>query len=198
MRIAIVSLVLVAATAFADDLKLGDKAPMTGTKMKNVDGKQLSIADVTGKNGTLVIFTCNHCPFVKAWEARIAALGNEYSKRGVGVIAINPNDPAVQAPDGYEEMQTRAKERGLQFAYVVDATSDVARAFGATRTPEFFLFDKDGKLVYHGALDDNSKDASKASQHYLKDALEAVLAGKPVEIAETKAVGCTIKFRGKA
>ncbi len=198
MRLAIVSLVLVAATAFADSLKLGDKAPMTGTKMKNVDGKQLSIADVTGKNGTLVIFTCNHCPFVKAWEARIAALGNEYSKRGVGVIAINPNDPAVQAPDSYEEMQTRAKERGLQFPYVVDATSDVARAFGATRTPEFFLFDKDGKLVYHGALDDNSKDASKAEHHYLKDALEAMLAGKSVETAETKAIGCSIKFRAKA
>ena len=197
MRLAIVSLVLVAATAFADGLKLGDKAPMTGTKMKNVDGKQLSIADATGKNGTLVVFTCNHCPFVKAWETRIVALGNEYSKRGVGVIAINANDPAIQAPDSYEEMQTRAKERGFKFPYVVDATSDVARAFGATRTPEFFLFDKDGKLVYHGALDDN-KDASKASQHYLKDALEAVLAGKPVEVAETKAIGCSIKFRSKA
>ena len=196
-QIAVWCAVLVAAAAFADGVKLGDKAPMTDTKMKNVDGKEMSIAGVAGKNGTLVIFTCNHCPFVKAWEKRIVEIGNAYSKKGIGVIAIDANDPAVQAPDSYEEMQTRAKERGFQFPYVVDATSDVARAFGATRTPEFFLFDKDGKLVYHGALDDN-KDAAQASQPYLKDALEAVLAGKPVATAETKAIGCSIKFRSKA
>ena len=196
-QIAVWCAVVVAAAAFADGLKLGDKAPMTGTKMKNVDGKEVSIAGVAGKNGTLVIFTCNHCPFVKAWEKRIVEIGNAYSKKGIGVIAINANDPAVQAPDSYEEMQTRAKERGFQFPYVVDATSDVARAFGATRTPEFFLFDKDGKLVYHGALDDN-KDAAQASQPYLKDALEAMLAGKDVPVKETKAVGCSIKFRAKA
>lgn len=192
MRLAIAT-ILLAVSAYADGIKLGDKAPMTDVKMKNVDGKQVSIADVTGKNGTLVIFSCNHCPFVKAWEQRITELGNTYRGKGVGVIQINSNDPAVQAPDGYEEMQARSKERGFQFPYVVDEKSAVALAFGASRTPEFFLFDKDGKLVYHGALDDN-KDAAKASQHYLKDALEAVLAGKPVAIAETKAIGCTIKF----
>jgi peroxiredoxin len=190
-------MLLAVATTYADGIKLGDKAPMSDVKMKNVDGKELSIADLAGKNGTLVIFSCNHCPFVKAWESRIAELGNAYRTKGIGVIQINPNDPAAQAPDGYVEMQQRAKERGFQFPYVVDATSDVARAFGASRTPEFFLFDKDGKLVYHGALDDN-KDAAHASQHYLKDALEAVLTGRPVAVAETKAVGCSIKFRGKA
>src|SRR2546425_9565056 len=100
MRLCIAA-VFLAASVYADGLKLGDKAPMTGTKMKNVDGKQLSIADVTGKTGTLVVFTCNHCPFAKAWEARIVELGNVYSKKGVGVIAINSNDPAVQAPDSF-------------------------------------------------------------------------------------------------
>lgn len=190
MKLAIAAMLVAAAPVFADGI------PAKDVKMKNVDGKEITIAEVAGKNGTLVIFSCNHCPFVKAWEKRIAEIGNTYREKGVGVIQINSNDPAV-AGDTFESMQERAKERGFQFPYVVDASSDVARAFGATRTPEFFLYDKDGKLVYHGALDDN-KDASKASQSYLKDALDAMLAGKPIQTAETKAVGCTIKFRGKA
>jgi len=194
---AIAVIALAAATTFAAGIQLGDKAPMTDTKMKNVDGKEVSIADVAGKNGTLVIFTCNHCPFAKAWEKRIVESGNSCSKKGVGVIAINPNDPAAYDEDTYENMQRRAKDRGYEFPYVVDATSDVARAFGAKATPEVFLFDKDGKLVYHGAVDD-SREASKVSQRYLNDALEAVLAGKAVTTAETKAVGCSIKFRAKA
>ena len=202
---AIAVIALAAATTFAAGIQLGDKAPMTDTKMKNVDGKEVSIADVAGKNGTLVIFTCNHCPFAKAWEKRIVESGNSCSKKGVGVIAINPNDPAAYDEDTYENMQRRAKDRGSHpeehrawdMPYVVDATSDVARAFGAKATPEVFLFDKDGKLVYHGAVDD-SREASKVSQRYLNDALEAVLAGKAVTTAETKAVGCSIKFRAKA
>ena len=182
----------------AERLKLGEKAPMTNVKMKNVDGKEVSIADAVGKNGTLVIFSCNHCPFAKAWEGRIAEIGNAYMDKGVGVIVINSNDPAVQPPDSYDEMQKRAKERSFHFPYVVDATSDVARAFGATRTPECFLFDKGGKLVYWGAIDDNHKDANAVKSHYLRDALDALLAGKPVSVAETKAVGCGIKFHAKA
>jgi peroxiredoxin len=122
-----------AATTFADGLKLGDKAPASDVKMKNVDGKELAIADVAGKNGTLVIFSCNHCPFVKAWEARTTEIGNAYLEKGVGVIQINSNDPSA-AGDTYEAMQARAKERGFKFPYVVDATSDVARAFGASRS----------------------------------------------------------------
>lgn len=187
MRLALASIVIAATQVF------GDGIPAKDVKMKNVDGKQVSIADVAGKDGTLVIFSCNHCPFVKAWEQRIAEIGNTYRTKGVGVIQINSNDPAVQAPDGYAEMQTRAKEREFQFPYVVDEKAAVAVAFGASRTPEVYLFDRAGKLVYHGAVDDN-KDATKASQHFLKDALDAVLAGKPVAVAETKAVGCTIKF----
>ncbi|HUK83623.1 MAG TPA: thioredoxin family protein [Verrucomicrobiae bacterium] len=185
------------ASASAEALKLGEKAPDASVKMKSVDGKEVSIADVAGPKGTLVFFTCNHCPFVKAWETRIAEIGNMYSKKGVGVIAINSNDPADFAEDSYAEMQARAKQRGFEFPYVVDATSDVGRAFGATRTPEFFLFDASGKLVYHGALDDN-KDAKSVEKHYLQEALNALLDGKPIPVAETKAVGCSIKFRAKA
>ncbi len=188
---ALVLLLPAAALAIAT----GDAIPMKETKLRNIDGRELAIADVAGAKGTLVVFTCNHCPFANAWEDRIAALGKDYSEQGIGVIAINSNDPAAVPADGYEEMQARAKQKGFGFAYAVDATSGVARAFGATKTPEVFLFDAGGKLAYHGAVDDNSENAEAVKAHYLKDALEAVLAGKPVALAETKALGCGIKFR---
>ena len=179
----------------AGAIAIGSRPPLASAKMKNVDGKMLAIADVTGKAGTLVVFTCNHCPFAKGWEERIVELANTYSKKGIGVILINANDPAKYAEDGFAEMQTRAKARGLQAPYVVDETSAVARAFGATVTPEAFLFDKGGKLAYHGTIDDNHKDAAKVQSRYLKDALDAVVAGKAPAQPETKSLGCGIKFR---
>ncbi len=196
-------LALGAAGAFAEEtqpaaLQFGDEAPMISTKMKGVDGREMSIADVAGGKGTLVIFSCNACPWVKAWETRIVTLGNTYAKRGIGVIAINSNDPSKNAEDGYDVMQQRARQRGMKFPYVVDGTSDVARAFGATRTPEAFLFDASGKLVYHGAIDDNAKEPRKVSERYLEDALQAVSTGKEISVTETKALGCSIKFRSKA
>jgi peroxiredoxin len=189
--------VLGAVVAKAGSLKLGDNAPQTAVKMKNVDGREISIADIAGGKGTLVIFSCNHCPFVKAWEGRIAEISNAYKDKGVGVIIINSNNPTDYAEDSFDQMQKRTEKLGLKVPYVVDATSDVARAFGATKTPEAFLFDKDGKLVYHGAVDD-SKKASDVEKHFLRDALDALLAGKNVPIQETKFVGCSIKFRPKA
>ena len=179
-------------------LKIGDPVPMADVKMKNVDDRRLSIEDVKGEKGTLVIFSCNHCPYVKAWEDRIAALGNTYRKQGVGVIVINSNSSEKVPQDGFEEMVERAEAKGFEFPYVVDATSDVARAFGATRTPEAFLFDGEGKLVYHGAIDDNSGDPEGVESHYMKDALDAVIAGKAIGLKETKAIGCSIKFRPRS
>ena len=189
---AIIVSMSVAASAFA--LNLGDKAPTTDVKMKNVDGRELSIADAAGKEGTLVIFSCNHCPFVKAWQNRIASIGNAAKGKGVGVIVINSNDPASYPEDSFAEMQKRAQQLGFTFPYVVDATSDVARAFGATRTPEAFLFDKDGKLVYHGAIDDSQK-ADEVSARYLQDATDALVSGKQIANKETKFLGCGIKYR---
>jgi thiol-disulfide isomerase/thioredoxin len=179
-------------------LALGSKAPDAAakTKMKNVDGKLLSIADVAGKSGTLVVFTCNHCPFAKDWEQRIVELANTYAGKGIGVVLVNANDPTTHPEDGYAEMQTRAKSRGMKIPYVVDETSGVARAFGASVTPEAFLFDKTGKLAYHGTIDDNRKEPDKVKARYLKDALDAVVAGKPPAVPETKGLGCGIKFRG--
>jgi peroxiredoxin len=191
-----VSLVLAASVAVAGGpLAIGSSMPSADVKMKNVDGTEMTLAQVKKPAGTLVVFTCNHCPFAKAWEARIVELGNTYEAKGIGVVAVNANDPKVAAEDDFDGMQRRAKERGMQFPYVVDATSNVARAFGATRTPEAFLFDKDGKLVYHGTIDDNGEEPSKVEKTYLKDALDAVASGKEVAVKETKSIGCGIKFR---
>jgi peroxiredoxin len=178
-------------------LALGTKAPtnVLSTKMKNVDGKSVAIADVAGKAGTLVVFTCNHCPFAKGWEKRMADLGNTYAKKKLGIIWINANDPSQHEEDNAAGTQARAKELGLTFPYVMDETSGVAKAFGATVTPEAFLFDAGGKLVYHGTIDDNRKEPDKVQKRYLQDALEAVAAGKPPAVPETKSLGCSIKFR---
>lgn len=195
IRVGIASLLVsLALHAPASALQLGAAAPQRDVKMRNVDGRELSIADVTGAKGTVVIFTCNHCPWAKAWETRIAALGNTYRQRGIGVIAVNANDPSDHAEDGFDAMVQRAKQRDFQFPYVVDAGSKVARAFGAERTPEVFLFDANGALVYHGTIDDNADDADAVKQHFLRDALEAVANEQPVAVKETKALGCGIKF----
>jgi peroxiredoxin len=185
----------------ADDemraLKLGSVMPMATAKMQSVDGRAVTLADIKGKKGTVVVFTCNVCPFAKAWEERIVAVGNEWSKKGVGVIAINSNDPLRSRGDDLEAMQARAKERAMAYPYVVDATSNVARAFGATHTPEVFVFDARGRLVYHGAVDD-SMEPGQVQQHYLADVLNALVKSKKIVLAETKAMGCSIKYRAKA
>jgi peroxiredoxin len=178
-------------------LAIGAAVPKADVKMASADGRNVSIADVRGPKGTLVVFTCNHCPWAKAWQSRIVDLGNTYAKRGVGVILVNSNDPEAFPEDALEVMQERAKELKMAVPYVVDATSDVARAFGATRTPEAFLFDRNGKLVYHGAIDDNAKTPEKVTARWLRDALAAAVGGKPVGIQETKALGCGIKLRAR-
>jgi thioredoxin-related protein len=202
----VITLVAVAAftplAARAQDdptvLAIGATAPMIESKMKSVDGRELSIADAAGKKGTLVIFSCNACPWARAWETRIVDIGNGWTKKGIGTIVINSNDPRVAATDDYATMQARAKQRGMRYPYVVDETSDVARAFGASHTPEVFLFDASGKLVYHGAVDDNAREPGKVKERYLVSALQAVVAGRSVALQETKSMGCSIKFRPKA
>jgi cytochrome oxidase Cu insertion factor (SCO1/SenC/PrrC family) len=179
-------------------LALGATIPLADAKLRNVDGKDVTIAALKGKKGTMVVFTCNACPWAKKWEGRLAKIGNDALKKGIGVVAINANDPERNKEDGYDVMQARAKQRGMKFAYAMDRTSDVARAFGASRTPEVFLFDPSGALVYHGAIDDNADDAAKVSKPYLENAINAVATGKAVGTAQTKALGCSIKFRPKA
>lgn len=204
MKLALSALLVLGLTGVAlaqnapAPLAIGSKAPKANVAMKNVDGTSLTLAKAAGRKGTLVVFTCNHCPYAQAWEERIAEIGNAARKAGVGVIAINSNDPAAFPDDDFAPMQERAKQLGLEFPYVVDATSEMAKAFGATKTPEAFLFDAKGKLVYHGTIDDNSRDASAVKQPWLRQAVDAVTAGQRVATAETKALGCSIKFRTKS
>ena len=190
-------LTLAATVQAAGALQLGDAMPDAAVKMKSVSGREVTLGEVAGPKGTLVIFSCNHCPWVKAWETRIAALGDELPGKGIGVVAVNSNDPAAYPGDDYAEMVARAKAGGFTFPYVVDSTSDVARAFGATHTPEAFLFDGAGKLVYHGAIDDNAGDPAKVEHRYLADAAAALLAGRPIVTAETKSIGCSLRLRPK-
>jgi hypothetical protein len=182
------------SAAPAPALEIGDALPRSEAKMKNVDGRELSLDAVIGAKGTLVLFTCNACPWVKAWEERTVALGNEYAKKGIGVVAVNSNDPAVVKDDGFEPMRKRARERGIEYPYVVDEGSRLARAFDATRTPEAFLFDADGRLVYHGTIDDNAQSPGEVKERYLRDALQALVDGTKIAVAFTKSLGCTIKL----
>lgn len=179
-------------------LAIGAEAPMKDVAMMGVDGKEITLASAAGKKGTMVIFMCKHCPWVQAWQGRIAKIGNTALAKGIGVVAVMPNDVAAFPDDDMPGMKAQAKQLGLKFPYVMDATSDVARAFGATKTPEIFLFDASGKLVYHGAVDDNAKVEKAVEKPWLQQAVAAVAAGKPVETAETKAFGCGIKFRKTA
>jgi peroxiredoxin len=175
-------------------IALDSVAPMTDVKMTSVDGKSVSIADAKGTRGTVVMFTCNHCPYVKAWQTRMVRIGNKSREKGVGAIAINSNSPTIVPGDNLEGMKELATGKGYKFPYVVDEGSKVARAFGASRTPEVFLLDSGGKVVYHGAIDDNSEDAEKVTERYLQDAIDALVAGTPIEVRETKSIGCGIKF----
>ena len=194
----VIGVVLAASLAVAGGaaaIEIGDALPAGSVPMNNVDGNELTLAGSMGPKGLLVVFSCNHCPWVQRWEERIVALGNSYQGKGIAVVAVNSNDTTEYPDDGFEQMRSRAKEKGYAFPYVVDATSGVARAFGASKTPEAYLFDAGGKLVYTGTIDDNARDAAAVTATYLKDALEAVVTGGAVPMAKTKALGCSIKLR---
>ncbi len=176
-------------------LQIGEAMPEWSAPLLNVTDSVVSLNAAKREKGLLVIFTCNHCPFSKAWEARYTEYGNELLAKGIGVIAVNSNDPEVTPQDGYPQMRAKHKRLGMKFPYVVDATSDMARAFGATRTPEFFLFNAEGKLVYHGAFDDNAEKPKAVKAKFLADAVNAYLALQPIAKTQTKSVGCSIKLR---
>lgn len=164
-----------------------------------VDDKTVNLYSYTeGNKGVIVIFTCNHCPFSKAYEDRIIALHKEYSPKGFPVLAINSNDSDIIPEDSFEEMKIRANEKGFPFPYLHDPTQKQAKLFGATRTPHVFLLNKEAdklKVAYIGAIDDSSHDPSTVEKTFLADALDAVLSGKEPAPKETKAIGCTIKWK---
>ena len=169
-------------------------------KMKDATngGKMVSLASFKKAKGFILIFTCNHCPFSKAYEDRIVALDKKYKKLGYPVIAVNPNDPMKYPTDGYEAMVTRAKEKGFTFPYLVDNTSNTARDYQATKTPHTYILKKQGskyKVVYVGAIDDSARDESKISDKYVEKAMADILKGKNPSKNYSRAVGCSIKMR---
>jgi peroxiredoxin len=197
----IYALLLLALLGFStaraqDGLKVGDKAK-TFT-LKNIDGNMLSLEQAAGAKGAIVVFTCNHCPFSKMYEDRIIALQKEFGPKGFPVVAINPNDPKKSPEDSYDNMITRAKEKGFTFPYVYDETQAIAKAYGAARTPHVFVLTKgkDGLVVsYIGAIDDNANEPGEAKAKYVEAAVNNIIAGKKPEPDKTKAIGCTIKWR---
>ena len=176
--------------------KVGDNA--RDFKLKNVDGKMMSLADYKDAKGFIVTFTCNHCPFAKAYEDRIIDLHNKYAAKGYPVVAINPNDKDKAPDDSFDNMVVRAKEKKFPFAYLYDESQEIARAYGATRTPHIYVLSKKGNdltVEYIGAIDDNADDASAVKVKYAENALDNLLAGKKADPNFTKAIGCTIKWK---
>lgn len=180
--------------------KVGDKA--ADFKLKNVDGKLISLANFPKAKGFVVVFTCNTCPYAKAYQDRFIALDKEYKAKGFPVIAINANDPAIEPGDSYEAMVARSSEKGYTFPYLFDEKHEVFRTYGATKTPHVFVLEKNGtgELIvrYIGAVDDNYQDASAVKQTYLANAIEALLNNKEPEPNSTKAIGCSVKQKAVA
>ena len=182
------------AVLFAGGYKVGDKA--TDFKLENIDGKHVSLADYKDAKGFIVVFTCNGCPYAKAYQERIVELDKKYKKKGYPVIAINPNNTDVKPDDDLKGMAKRAKEKGYTFPYLKDANYEVYKEYGATRTPHIYVLTKQGSdlvVSYIGAIDDNYQDAAAVKEPYLANAVDALLAGNDPNPKMTKAIGCTIK-----
>ncbi|HEV7331102.1 MAG TPA: thioredoxin family protein [Flavisolibacter sp.] len=188
------SLAAFALVSFAPvaELPIGAAMPLADIKMKDVSGKEVSLKDVVRKNGILVMFSCNTCPYVKKNQQRTRDIAAYAMKNEVGVILVNSNAASRDGDDSFEAMKQYAKNQNYNWYYVVDDGNKLADAFGATRTPENFLFNKEGKLVYHGAIDDNPDEAGVQRKH-LALAMDEMLNGKAVSVSKTRSVGCGIK-----
>lgn len=194
LSIAVLLLSVIAIQAQA--YKVGDTA--SDFKLKNIDGKKVSMADFKNAKGFIVIFTCNHCPYSVAYEDRIIEIDKKYKSKGYPVIAINPNDPDLYPSDSFENMIKRSKEKSFTFPYVIDETQEVYKKYGATKTPHVFILSNNkGKYTveYIGAIDNNYKDESKVTEHYIDDAVDALLQNSKPKITSTKAIGCGIKSK---
>ncbi len=182
-----------AVTLNIEPLPMGAPIPKPEVKMKDISGKEVSLKDVKTDKGLLVMFSCNTCPYViknqsRTYEVCKYAMGN-----GIGVALLNSNEAQRTEDDSFEDMKAYAKDQGYGWYYLVDQNHVLADAFGANRTPECFLFDGNGKLVYHGAIDDNPNDAGSVSRKHLMLAIDEMKAGKDVSVKQSRSVGCTIK-----
>jgi len=189
-------MLLWAAKPLTPDYGVGDTA--SDFRLKNFDGKMVSLSDYRDSKGVILIFDCNTCPYSKAYNDRIIALHKDYASKGYPVVTINSNDGKQSPGDSFQEMISRAKNKNYDFPYLLDETQEVARAFGATNTPHVFVLQREQnefKVAYIGAIDNNSRNGSMASKKYVEDAVNSLLAGKPVPVEKTKAVGCGIKWK---
>ncbi len=181
--------IAVGAAAASKGVAVGDPAP-EWVDLEGVDGKLHALGDLKDAKAVLVVFTCNHCPVAKAYEDRLNELYGAFHDRDVEIVAINVNNGDG---DKLPAMKERAEEKGFEFAYIDDPSQGIGRAFGATVTPHAFVLDGKRRVAYVGAIDDNM-NPKKVETHYVRDAVEAVLAGKPVETAETEPSGCGIRY----
>jgi peroxiredoxin len=192
----LVGCLAIAASPINVGYQVGDT--VTDFKLKNVDGKMISLADFSSAKGFIVIFDCNTCPMSRAYNSRIIELNKKYASQGFPVVLINPNSAEVVAEESFGAMQKHAKEHGYDFPYLYDESQDVVRKFNPTNTPHTFVLSKTSsglKVAYIGAIDNNSRDGSKADKHFVEEAVNELLAGKPVKVTKTKAIGCTVKWK---
>ncbi|MCX7930617.1 MAG: thioredoxin family protein [Chlorobi bacterium] len=198
LRNAVVA-VLMSVAMFAQGYRAGDV--VEDFSLPSTKGGNVSLASLGTVHGAIVVFTCNHCPYAKKYEDRIIALHDDYTPEGYPVVAINPNDPSQVPEDSFEKMIERSQEKNYPFHYLFDETQQVARRFGATRTPHVFLLhqESDGKfrVAYIGAIDDSPDDPKAVEHEYVRNAIEALKVGSKIDPTFTKAVGCTIKWRKK-
>ncbi len=191
--LSLIMALLWAGAPIKEGYEVGDTA--ADFKLKNVDGKMVSLGDYKNAKGFIVIFDCNTCPYSKAYNERIIALNKKYASVGYPVVAINSNDPSKSSGDSFEEMVRVAKEKGYEFPYLVDESQTVAKSFGATNTPHVFVLTKDLKVAYIGAIDDSARKAEAVTKKYVETAVDELLAGKKVSTSKTKAIGCGIKWK---
>ena len=178
----------------AVELKIGSQMPNTDYLLNDISGNQITLNEIKGKNGTLIIFSCNTCPWVIKWEDRYIEIANSYLKRGIGMIAINSNVARFKGDDSLYKMKKHAKEKKYNFPYAQDPKAKLAYAFGATKTPHVYLFNDKDNLVYRGAIDDNARDGDAVEESFLSNAIDQLLAGRKIKKTTSKAIGCSIKF----
>lgn len=197
-KLLFIAAIAVGGAAYAQNnhiqsIEIGSNIPMADAGMKSIDGKSITLSKAITKQGLLVMFSCNTCPYVIKSEARTKEVIDYATRHNIGMVIINSNEAQRGKEDSYNAMSAYAKKQGYKVPYVVDDKSKVADAFGATRTPEVFLFDGNGKLVYKGAMEDNPSNPAESKELFLKVAIDNMLAGKPANPNSTKSIGCTIK-----
>lgn len=174
-------------------IAIGSNAPLLDQAMKDVSGKMISVKDAMKQNGVLVMFSCNTCPYVIKNQSRTKEIAAFAKANNIGIILLNSNEAQRGGDDSYAAMQAYAKKEGYDFPYVIDANHQQADAYGATRTPELFLLDAKGLLVYKGAIDDSPADIAKVNRIHAKEAIKELVGGKSISIKESRSVGCSIK-----